>query len=248
MKALNVMIFGIGIVLSTPALALQVGYQLTVTTAYANGDPFKTRIDTNFNEPNDGFFQVADTGNTTFTGTIGTIAVSSFAGDLSWSSAVLTLGPGQAVSVAIPNDAKEVGGFNGPYYEYRPGIEIALAGIISDLTGQENVNLLVVDRDIHSGAPRTDPFGLVSDSFVLQGGDPWGFNSGDAFALSQAFGVYSFTQPVPEPPVPALAGLACLAFSRHRLRHRGRAGIENRQRRVHNLLQQPLRQKAVADA
>jgi hypothetical protein len=240
MRALNVLIVIVCFIFSTSAHALQVGYQLTITTAYADGDPFGNRIDTNFNEPDDGFFQVANTGDTVFTGTISTIAISSFAGDLSWVSPVVTVGAGQAVSVAIPDDAKAVGGFNGPFYYYRPGIEIALVGTISDLTGQETVNLLVADRDIHSGISRVDPFGLVSDSFVLQGGDPWGFNSGDAFALSQAFGVYAFTQPVPEPPVPALMGLTCLALRRRRFRCRGCARSEGRQSRVQKLLHQPL--------
>jgi len=58
---------------------------------------------------------------------------------------------------------------------------------------------LVADADIHSGVVRTDPFGLSSDSFVLQGGDPWGFDPGDTYEMSQANGVYTFAQAVPEP-------------------------------------------------
>jgi hypothetical protein len=68
--------------------------------------------------------------------------------------------------------------------------------------------LLVADADIHSGVPRTDGFGLTSDSFVLQGGDPWGFQNSDAFALSQADGVYPFIQPVPEPGSAAILAAA----------------------------------------
>ena len=63
----------------------------------------------------------------------------------------------------------------------------------------QSASLLVADADIHSGTPRTDGFGLTSDSFVLQGGDPWGFDPGAAFAGSQANGTYVFAQPVPEP-------------------------------------------------
>ncbi len=181
------------------AEAAAVGYSLTVTTAYSAGDPFLNRIDQSFVEPMTGYFQVQNTGDTTFSGTISTVAVSSFAGDLSFTSDALSLTPGASVSVAIPDNSEDVGGFNGPFYEYRPGVEITLNGTMSDGPLSEAINLLVADADIHSGVPRVDTHGLLSDSFVLQGGDPWGYQNDDAFALSQANGVLAFTQPVPEP-------------------------------------------------
>lgn len=101
---------------------------------------------------------------------------------------------------------------------YRPGVEITLDGTMSNGPLAETVALLVADADIHSGVPRTDGFGLTSDSFVLQGGDPWGFQNDDAFALSQADGIYTFTQPVPEPgSAPILAtALTIAALGRRR--------------------------------
>jgi hypothetical protein len=181
------------------AEAAAVGYSITVTTAFASSDPFPNRIDQSYVQPVTGYFQVANTGDTTFSGIIGTIAVSSFAGDLSFNSGSISLTPGASVSVAIPDNSDDVGGFNGPFYEFRPGVEITLNGTMSDGPLSENVDLVVADANIHSGVPRTDQHGLTSDSFVLQGGDPWGFQNDDAFALSQADGVYAFTQPVPEP-------------------------------------------------
>ena len=189
---------------SNQAGSTQIGYSFGLTTAYSNGDPFKNRIDDNFVEPDTGFFQVANSGASTFSGDIGTIAVSSFAGDLSWQSSPVILAPGASVSVGITDDSSAVGGFNGPYYFYRPGVEITLQGVVSDETGTEPVDLLVADRDIHSGYVQSDPFGLLSDSFVLQGGDPWGFNNADDYALSQPYGVYVFSQPMPEPGLPLL--------------------------------------------
>jgi hypothetical protein len=176
-----------------------VGYSITVTTAYAAGNPFLNRIDQSFVEPMTGYFEIENTGDTTFSGIIGTIAVSSFAGDLSFTSGSISLIPGASASVAIPDNSDDVGGFNGPFYEFRPGVEITLNGTMSDGPLSETVDLLVADADIHSGVARVDTHGLTSDSFVLQGGDPWGFQNDDAFALSQADGVFSFTQPVPEP-------------------------------------------------
>ena len=135
-----------------------------------------------------------------------------------FASLALVLAPGQSVSVAIPDNSANVGGFNGPAYFYRPGIEITLNGLVSNGLATEAVSLLVADRDIHSGVPRTDQYGLTSDSFVLQGGDPWGFDTGAAFGLSQADGVFA---QVTEPGtlmlfVVAIAGLAVASRLRPR--------------------------------
>jgi hypothetical protein len=206
------------------AQATPIGYSITITTAYAAGDPFENRIDSAFTELTTGYFQVANTGETTFSGAIGTIAVSAFAGDLSFASDPLVLTPGAAVSVAIPDNSNVVGGFNGPAYEYRPGIEITLNGTMTNGPLAEAVDLLVADRDIHSGVPRTDGFGLTTDSFVLQGDDPWGFQNSDAFALGQADGAFTFQQPVAEPRTASIltAGLTIGAAIRCRAAFRSR--------------------------
>ncbi len=208
------------------AEAAAVGYSITVTTAFAPSDPFLNRIDQSYVQPVTGYFQVENTGDTTFSGSIGTIAVSSFAGDLSFTSGLISLLPGASVSVAIPDNSDDVGGFNGPFYEFRPGVEISLNGTMSDGPLSETVNLLVADADIHSGVVRTDTHGLTTDSFVLQGGDPWGYQNDDAFALSQADGVYAFTQPVPEPGSAAILATALTAavIGRRRRAFRSRAG------------------------
>jgi hypothetical protein len=204
-----------------PGRATAVGYSLTITTTFSAGDPFPNRIDSAFTEPETGYFQVANTGDTTFNGVIGTIAVSVFAGDLSFTSGSLVLTPGESVSVAIPDESSAVGGFNGPAYFYRPGVEITLTGTMSNGAVSEAIDLLVADRDIQSGVDRTDQYGLTSDSFVLQGGDPWGFQNVDSYALSLADGVYTFSETVPEPGSFALlaAGL-CALLLRHGARQR----------------------------
>ena len=183
----------------TASAAPIIDYAFTITTAYASGDPFANRLDHAFTSAGTGYFQIANTGDSTFTGVVGTIAVSVFAGDLSFTSDPIVLAPGNAVSVAIPNDARQVGGFNGPAYFFRSGVQITLNGTLSAGALSQTVSLLVADADIHSGVPRTDGFGLTSDSFVLQGGDPWGFDPGADFAIGQTNGVYTLTQPVSEP-------------------------------------------------
>ena len=193
--------------LPSPGVAAPVAYALSVTTAYALGNPFPNRIDSAFTEPDTGYLQIANTGYSRFEGSVGTIAVSAFAGDLSFSASDIVLAPGDSISIAMPDDSSDVGGFNGPAYYFRPGVEIWMRGSVSLGATSERVNLLVADADIHSGVIRIAPSGLRTDSFVLQGGDPWGFDPGDAFELSQAQGHYTFSQAAPEP-----AGLALLAL------------------------------------
>ncbi len=176
-----------------------VAYAISIATAYASTNPFPNRVDAAFVEPDTGYVQIANTGDSTFVGSVGTVAVSVFAGDLSFATTGIVLAPGDSLSIAIPDDASDVGGFNGPAYFARPGVEIRVRGFVS-LGGQTApIDLLVADADIHSGVVRVAPSGLSTDSFVLQGGDPWGFDPGDAFELSQAQGHYTFAQAAPEP-------------------------------------------------
>jgi hypothetical protein len=199
--------------------ASAVGYTMTVTTAYATADPFPNRLDHAYTASDTGYFQVANNGATTFFGVVGMTAVSVFAGDLSFISDSIVLLPGGSVSIAIPDDGSDVGGFNGPAYFFRPGVQILLNGTMSDGVLTQAVSLLAADADIHSGVSRTDQFGLTSDSFVLQGGDPWGFDSGDDFELSQADGTFVFAQSVPEPgsaTILATALFLCVASLRPR--------------------------------
>ena len=204
--------------LPSVAIAAPVGYALAITTAYALGDPFPNRIDNAFTEPDTGYLQIANTGNTTFIGSVGTDAVSAFAGDLSFSASGIVLAPGDSISIAIPFDASNVGGFNGPAYQARPGILIWMRGFVAAGALTEAISLAVADADIHSGIVRLDPLGLLTDSFVLQGGDPWGFDTGDAFEGSQAQGIFVFQQAAPEPAGLALFGLPLAALIARRRR------------------------------
>ena len=218
MRYIRLLLATVLCLVSASAVAGPVGYALTVSTAYALTDPFPNRIDNAFVEPDTGYVEIANTGDSTFTGDLGTIAVSAFAGDLSFTAAGIVLAPGDRVSIAIPDDASDVGGFNGPAYQARPGVEVWLRGAVSFASAREAVDLLVADADIHSGVYRVDPRGLITDSYVLHGGDPWGFDPGDTFELSQAQGQFVFQEPVPEPSTIALlaAPLAALRFRRTR--------------------------------
>lgn len=191
-----------------PSMASTVGFDIQITTGYGFGDPFPNFLGGGTPSPDTGFVEFTNLGSTTFTGTLGTVAVSNFAGDVSFSSS-LTLAPGQSVSIAIGNESSNVGGFNGPFGTTQPGVLVFLNGLFN---GTESVNLSVNDSNIHSGVFRTAPCdGISSDSYVLQGGAPTGCDNGDGFETTQAQGTFTFFESsgggrVPEPGSLALMG------------------------------------------
>src|ERR1700730_12922462 len=82
------------------------------------------------------------------------------------------------------------------------GALLEIKGTVSqssgDSTVSRDVDLLVPDAKIHSGAPQTSPCdNISSDSYVLQGGSPTGCdNEGEGtsstFETSQSPGTYTF--------------------------------------------------------
>jgi hypothetical protein len=177
------------------------GYNILVTTGYGFGNPFggSTFLGGGSPSPDTGFVQILNQGTTTFSGSLGTVAVSNFGGDVSFSTP-WTLGPGQAVSIAIGFESSNIGGFNGPFGSPQPGVQVFLNGAIN---GSEAVNLSVVDSNIHSGSARVSPCdGITTDAYVLQGGSPIGCDNGDGFETSQAQGNFQFFEAAPTAPEP----------------------------------------------
>ncbi|MDA9521533.1 hypothetical protein XI06_14525 [Bradyrhizobium sp. CCBAU 11434] len=195
-------------------------YNVDVFTGYGFSNPFggSTFVGGGTPSPDTGFVEVRNNGSTTFVGTISTTAVSNFGGDLSSTFLGLTLAAGQAVSFAIGNESSNVGGFNGPFNTVpQTGVIITLNGLFN---GQSAL-LSVADSNIHSGVFATNPFGVSLDNYVLQGGDPFGRDTGDNFEVAQAQGHFNFSSvgAVPEPSTWAMMilgffGLGFLAYRR----------------------------------
>ena len=196
-----------------------VAYRFDITAAYAASDPFPNRIDGAVSGPATGYLQIANTGDSDYRGILRVVAFSETGGDMGFNTNDGLIPAGGAVSIGMPNDSSVVGGFNGPAYTFRPGIILYFEGMVSDAADSGRIKIAAQDLDMHSGVFRTDPNGLVTDNFVLQGGDPFGFYNGPAFSLSQAWGHFTFTGMVAEPPsfVLLLTGLGALLLTRSRI-------------------------------
>jgi hypothetical protein len=202
-----------------------VGYTLDVTTFYQFGSPPDLNFaDFGAGSPDTGYWRITNNGGSTFTGSIGQVAVSNGNGDNSYSH-VVSLNPGASVVFAVDSESSNVGGFNGPSGSTQPGVQINLNGTISLGANNESVMLSVNDSDIHSGVPRTNPFGVTLDNYVLQGGDPFGNDTGDGYETSQAPGHFQFFEApssIPEPTSIALIATGLIGFVGTRLRSRSR--------------------------
>lgn len=214
-----------GMGLTTGVAQAQVGYTLDVTTHYQNGAPAAGTLNGVTGGPDTGFFEITNNGSSTFTGTISDIAKAANGSDDSFISAALTLAPGASDWVGIGHagsgESSNQGGYNGPTGTVQPGVIIDLIGTISQGIKTEPISLSVDDKDIHSGIVRSAN-GHLSDSYVLQGGDPTGGDTGDAFELTQADGHFRFFEapaggtatPLPASAWGGMALLGGLAASR----------------------------------
>jgi hypothetical protein len=160
-----------------------VGYQFDLTSSYQyyNGGASET-----------GFLTITNNGASTFTGTVGL-----YNGSTAINSQAATLAPGQSVTLQAGADSSDVGGFNLNGSNPSNGLQILMTGTVSNGPASEGVNLSVFDKDIHSGVFQTTPFGLTMDSYVLEGGDPYGRSTGHVYETSQASGHYEFLESAP---------------------------------------------------
>lgn len=174
----------------------QVGYQFDITTTYQYGG---TDINGIGGGPNTGYLTVTNDGASTFTGTI---SLDNDGGSFLHNAYTGVFTPGTSWTLASGPEGSNQGGF-GPL-----GLLFTMNGTVMNGANSEAVSLGIHDGDIHSGAPRLSADGLMSDSYVLQGGDPNGYDNGDGFETTQAPGHASFSeQAVPEPAPMAVAAL-----------------------------------------
>lgn len=202
-KLLSVTMFLL--VASVAARADVVGYIFDVTTNYQFGCASGiTAGHGDCGSPDTGFLTLQNNGTTTFTGTI-TFSGTAGNGQVINLADSAGLGLGAQVVFGAGPESSNTGGWNKAGGSNPDnGLMLEINGTVTDGSGIEAIDLIVFDKDIHSGVPRTNPFGVVLDNYVLQGGDPFGRDTGDDYETTQANGHFQFaerisTGPVPEP-------------------------------------------------
>ena len=216
---LSVAVLGLFLSGSSAVQAGPVSYDFGGLAFYQFGDPVDLVSGSVYNaSPDTGFVRITNNGSSTFTGTIGFTAMSAFFGDLS-SAYPVTLNPGDSMSFALSSESSNDGGFGGLFGGPQTGATFFMNGTVTLGAMSSSVSLSILDRDIHSGVPRTNPFGETLDNYILQGGTSVGFDTGDGYEVTQAPGAFQFASAVPEPATMTLAGLGMLGvFGYRRLR------------------------------
>lgn len=200
----------VGFAMMGSAQAGLLGYSLTGTTHYTAGCGSGTATVGTCGGPDTGWLEIKNTGATAFTGsaTLSGVAPSQTINI----TLTGTLNPGETWVFNAGPESSNQGGFN------KQGGGLADLGLLFDMNGTIDGGSLVssiYDSDIHSGVFATNPFGVSLDNYVLQGGDPFGRDTGDGFEESQAVGTFVWAaqpQGVPEPSTVALLLASLAAF------------------------------------
>jgi hypothetical protein len=176
-------------------------YDLSVEVGYANGGTGTSGKYTA--GPDSGFVIIKNNGLQPFVGElsldgIAGVGVASDVHDTSGAS--YTLAPGASFRLEAGPESSNQGGFNKACGGPDNGLLLSIIGTSAGLS----VNYQVFDKDIHSGTFAVNPFSVNLDNYILQGGDPFGRDTGDGFEIPQAHAKFEVAGSCKDP-----CGLAC---------------------------------------
>ncbi|MSV28917.1 MAG: PEP-CTERM sorting domain-containing protein [Bryobacterales bacterium] len=208
----------------TLAVAGPLGYSLTGKASYQTGcGPLAT---VNLSEgtcgsPATAFVVLTNTGTSAFTGSaylFGIAPAQTIVEEIAG-----TLAPGQSWGFGAGPRSSAQGGFNKIPGQPDFGLMFFLTGTLDG----ESFGASVSDSGLHSGVFRTNPFGVLLDNYIMQGGDPLGRDTGNAFATTQAPATFvwqasasdvTLIASTPEPGTLTLLGLALAGLAAVRRR------------------------------
>lgn len=152
--------------------------------------------------PDTGWVKISNTDSSPFVGSISLSGLSTFAGAfLTTSGSGYTLAPAASVVLTLNNESSNFGNYNPDGAGGFLGAQLSISGLL----GACAVGFVANDKDIHSGAPRTNPFGETLDNFILAGGTAGTGDTFDTYEVEQAHAF--FTVPTSCPDAGSTVGL-----------------------------------------
>lgn len=173
-------------------------YELQVEVGYGFGGTSSSGAYSG--NPDTGFVIVKNTGTSAFTGEVSLLALFN-GGNRNDTSGNTTLNPGDSWVLLPGSESSNDGGFNknqagqDPNLAPDDGVKLSIVGS----AGGNPINFSIFDKDIHSGTLAVNPFGVTLDNYILQGGDPFGRDTGDNYEVSQAHAFLTLSGPTGVP-------------------------------------------------
>jgi hypothetical protein len=159
--------------------------------------------------PDTSFVIISNTGDNRFTGSLSLTGISGYGvyGHIDVddnNSGSLSLAPGESWTLFGGPEASNYGGYNkcqtwvfgdpnsgqDPNGPPDSGLLLTITGTLGSAG---SISYSIYDHEIHSGTSAVNPFGVSLDNYILQGGDPFGRDTGDAFEEAQAHAFFEVT-------------------------------------------------------
>jgi hypothetical protein len=181
--------------------------KLSVEVGY--GEPGTSSSGIYTASPDTSFVIIKNTGDNRFVGSLSLTGLSGFGifGHIDVDDHTpggFSLAPGESWTLFGGPEASNYGGYNkcqewidgdpnsgqDPNGGADSGLLLHIAGTLGTAG---DIDYSIYDYEVHSGTSRVNPFGVDLDNYILQGGDPFGRDTEDAYEESQAHAFFDVT-------------------------------------------------------